>query len=113
SDYSGMLSANLHLTGTIGNPGGSATLLATSGAIHGEPYDRVQAQVNMTDQLVAIQSASLEAGAARINLTADFQHPRDSLTTGRVHAHVQSNQVDLAQIHNVQKQRPNTAGLLQ
>jgi len=112
-DYSGMLSASLHLSGTVGNPRGSATLLATNGAIHGEPYDRVQAQVNLTDQLVTIPNASLESGTARINLTADFQHPRDSLTTGRVHAHVQSNQVDLAQIHNVQKQRPNTAGLLQ
>jgi translocation and assembly module TamB len=113
SDYSGMLSANLHLSGTVGNPRGSATLLATNGAIHGEPFDRVQAQVNLTDQLVTIPNASLESGPARVNLTADFQHPRDSFTTGRVHAHVQSNQVDLTQIRNVQKQRPNTAGLLQ
>jgi translocation and assembly module TamB len=113
SDYSGMLSANLHLSGTVGNPRGSATLFATNGAIHGEPFDRVQAQMNLTDQLVTIQNATLEAGPARVTLTADFQHPRDSFTTGRLHAHVQSNQVDLAQIHNVQKQRPNTAGLLQ
>jgi translocation and assembly module TamB len=113
SDYSGMLSVNLHVTGTVGNPRGSATLLAANGAIHGEPYDRVQGQVILTDQLVTIPSASLESGTARVNLTAEFQHPRDSFTTGRLHAHVQSNQVDLAQIHNVQKQRPNAAGLLQ
>jgi translocation and assembly module TamB len=113
SDYSGMLGANLHLSGTIGNPRGSAGLLVTNGAIYGEPFDRIQAQVNLTDQLVTITNSSLEAGVARVNLTAEFQHPRDSFTTGHVHAHVQSNQVDLAQIHNIQKQRPDTAGLLQ
>ena len=113
NDYSGMLGASLHLSGTIGNPQGSAGLVVTNGAIYGEPFDRIQAQVNLTDQLVTITNASLEAGSARVNLTAEFQHPRDSFTTGRVHAHVQSNQVDLAQIHNVQKQKPDTAGLLQ
>lgn len=113
TDYSGMLSANLHLTGTVGNPRGTASLLVTNGAIHGEPFDRVQAQVNLSDQLVTVSNASLESGPARVNLTAEFQHPHDSFTTGRLHAHVQSNQVDLAQIRNVQKQRPNTAGLLQ
>jgi len=112
-DYSGMLGANLHLSGTIGNPRGSAGLLVTNGAIYGEPFDRIQAQVNLADQLVTITNASLESGAARVTLAAEFQHPRDSFTTGRVHAHVQSNQVDLAQIHNIQKQRPDTAGLLQ
>ena len=112
-DYTGMLSANLRLSGTVGNPIGAGALVVTNGSVHGEPFDRVQAQVNLTDQLVTIPNASLEAGTARVNLTGEFQHPKDSFTTGRLHAHVQSNQVDLARIENVQKQRPNSAGLLQ
>jgi hypothetical protein len=47
-----------------------------------------------------------------VKLTAEFQHPRDSLTTGRLHAHVQSNQVELAQVTALQRQRPNTSGSL-
>lgn len=113
SDYSGALSADVHVGGTIGNPTGQANLLAVNGAIHGEPFDRAQAQVNLSDQLITIPSAFLQSGAARVNLTAEFQHPRDSFSTGRVHAHVQSNQVDLAQIKNVQKQRPDTGGIVQ
>ncbi len=112
TDYSGMLGATLHLSGTIGNPRGSADLMVMNGAIYGEPYDRIHAQVTLADQLVTVTNATLEAGAARVNLNAEFQHPRDSFTTGRVHARVESNQVDLAQIHNVQKQRPDTAGML-
>lgn len=111
--YSGALSVSAHVTGTVGNPRGSASLAVANGAIQGEPFDRIQAQVNLGDQLVTIPAASIASGSARVNLTAEYQHPRDSFTTGRIHAHVQSNQVDLSQIRNLQKQRPNTGGTLQ
>ncbi len=113
ANYSGALSMSAHVAGTVGNPTGTANLQVQNGTVQGEPFDRIEAQVNMADQLITIPAAYITAGPARINLTAEFQHPRDSLTTGRVHAHVQSNQVDLAQFRNLQKQWPNTAGQLQ
>jgi translocation and assembly module TamB len=111
--YSGALNMTAHVTGTVGNPTGTANLQAQNGTVQGEPFDRIEAQVNMADQLITIPAAYMTAGPARINMTAEYQHPRDSLTTGRVHAHVQSNQVELAQFHSLQKQWPNTAGQLQ
>ena len=111
--YSGALNMTAHVTGTVGNPTGTANLQAQNGTVQGEPFDRIEAQVNMADQLITIPAAFLTAGPARINLTAEYQHPRDSLTTGRVHAHVQSNQVELAQFRSLQKEWPNTAGQLQ
>ena len=38
--------------------------------------------MNLTDQLVTVPSAFVQLGAARLNLTGQFQHPRDSFTTG-------------------------------
>jgi translocation and assembly module TamB len=111
--YSGALSMSAHVTGTLGNPTGTANLVASTGTVQGEPFDRIEAQVNMADQLITIPAAYVTAGPARINLATEFQHPRDSWTTGRVHAHVQSNQVELAQFRNLQKQWPNTVGQLQ
>ncbi|HLG97016.1 MAG TPA: translocation/assembly module TamB domain-containing protein [Bryobacteraceae bacterium] len=113
TNYSGALTANVQVNGTVGNPTGSAELAVTNGALYGEPFDRIQARVNLADQLVTIPAATLEAGSARVNLTAEYQHPRDSFTTGQLHAHVQSNAVDLAQLRALQKQRPNTGGTLQ
>lgn len=110
--YSGALSVSAHVTGAIGNPRGSANLEVTNGAIEGEPFDRVQAQVSLAGQLVTIPAASIASGPARVSLTAEYQHPRDSFTTGRIHARLQSNEVDLARIQNLQKQRPNTGGML-
>jgi translocation and assembly module TamB len=111
--YSGQLSANLNIQGTLGNPRGSGTLTVAAGAIEGQPFDLAQAQVDLTDQSITIPSASIQAGAARVNLTGEFQHPRDSFTTGQLRANVQSTQVDLAQLTAVQKQRPHTSGIVQ
>jgi autotransporter translocation and assembly factor TamB len=113
ADYSGALSATLHIGGTMGNPTGAVNVVAMDGMLVGERFDRMQAQINLTDQLVTIPGASLEAGSARVNLTGEFRHPRDSFTTGQVHAHVQSNQIDLAQLRKLQQERPNTTGMLQ
>ena len=113
ADYSGALSANVNVSGTVGNPLGTADLLLAKGTIQGEPFDVIQARVNMADQLITIPAAHAAAGAARLDLTADFQHPRESFTSGRLHAHVQSSQVNLAQFRTVQKELPNSAGEIQ
>jgi translocation and assembly module TamB len=113
ADYSGALSATVHVGGTVGNPTGAANVQVANGTILSEPFDRLQAQANLSDQLVTIPSAFLASGSSRVDLTAEFQHPRDSFTTGQLHAHVQSNAVDLAQLCNLQKRRPNTGGTLQ
>ena len=112
SGYSGALTLDANVGGTIGNPSGVANLQVLNGTMKDEPFDRVQARVNLSDQLVTIPAASINAGPAQVNLTAEFRHPRDSFTTGQLHAHVQSNQVNLEQIRTLQRQRPNTAGLL-
>ncbi len=67
----------------------------------------------MADQLITIPAAHAASGAARLDLTADFQHPRESFTSGRLHARVQSSQMNLAQFRTVQKELPNSAGEIQ
>ena len=111
--YSGQLTANLNINGTLGNPGGSGTLTVIGGSIASQPFDRAQAQVILVDQLLTIPAASIQAGTARVNLTAQYQHPRDSFTTGHLRANIQNTQVDLAQLTALQKQRPHTSGLVQ
>ena len=90
--FSGALTAAVHLAGTIGNPSGSVGLHAANGALRGEPFDRLDAQVGLTDRLATIQSASLVAGNSRVDLTGTFQHPRESFTQGLIHANLRTNQ---------------------
>ena len=95
--YSGVLTAYALVGGTVGNPQGNMNLQVSQGTLDGQPFDRIQAQVNMTDRLVTIPAAYLVWGASRVDLTGEFRHPRESFTTGTVRAHLQSNQVNLAQ----------------
>ena len=113
SGYSGQLNGNARVTGTFGNPRGAASFVVTNGTIQGQPFDRAEAQVNLTDQLIAVPTAFVQLGPARVNFTAQFQHPRNSFTRGQLRAYVQSNQINLAQVNQLQKQRPNTAGSIQ
>jgi translocation and assembly module TamB len=109
-DASGALSANAQIAGTIGNPQGSANLTAGSGQIEGQPFDSIRAQVNLSDQLVTIPSATLVSGPAHIDLSASYHHPRDSFSTGNLEARIASNQVQLAQLQPLLKQRQGLAG---
>jgi translocation and assembly module TamB len=88
--YSGALSASIRITGTYGNPIGSATLQAANGALDGEPFNRIQVQARMADQLAAIPAAYFEGPAGRVDLSAEFHHPRESFSTGQIQAHVRS-----------------------
>jgi translocation and assembly module TamB len=107
---SGVMNMTAQLSGTIGNPRGSANLTATNGAIYDQPYDRLEAQVNVADQLVTIPSATLTAGPSRLELNASFQHPRDSFKSGMIEAHLRSNEVQLAQFQKLVEQVPGLAG---
>jgi translocation and assembly module TamB len=111
--YSGALSVTAHASGTLGNPLGAATLAVTNGTIDNEPFDQLQAKLNLTDRLVSTPDAYITAGTARIDLSAELQHPRESFTTGSLHATVKSTPVDLARFQNALKQWPGTSGQAQ
>lgn len=106
----GALEATANVSGTVGNPGGTVNVTAVNGKLYDQPYDRLQAQVNLADQLVTLQNAYLTSGAARLDLNASFRHPRDSFKTGNIQAHVVSNQIDLAQFQQFVKQTPGLGG---
>ncbi len=113
SGYSGQLSANVGVGGTLGNPTGSGSLVVTSGTLQGQPFDRAEAQANLTDQLLTVPAAFIQLGPARVNLKGEFRHPRDSFSMGQLRADIQSDRIDLAQFSALQKRRPNTAGVVQ
>ena len=80
--YSGALSAQATIGGTVGNPTGQADITVVNGTLEDQPFDRLQARVNLADQLVTIPGATLTSGPAQVRLTAEFRHPRDSFTSG-------------------------------
>jgi translocation and assembly module TamB len=108
--YSGALSANAQIGGTVSNPQGTATLEVRKGKVDNEPFDRIEARVNLADQLVTIPAAYMQTPGGRADLSAEFHHPRDSFSTGTIHSHVKADIIDLRQLTGLRKPLPESAG---
>ena len=109
----GTLNATAQISGTVGNPRGNANLTVANGTAYDEHFDRLAADVDLSDQLVRLSQAQLTAGTARIDLNGTFQHPRDSISTGAIEAHLASNQVSLDQFKAIAQKQPGLTGTLQ
>jgi translocation and assembly module TamB len=108
----GALTADIHLAGTVGSPTGSADLAVANGTLEGEPFDSLTARANMTQQSIDVPSLALVAGASRLDAAAHYRHAVNDLENGSLQAHVASNQVQLAQLQALVKNRPGLRGTL-
>src|SRR5581483_1803151 len=70
--YSGAVTADAHVGGTLGNPSGTVSLNVGKGTIREEPFDEIRADVQMTDQRIAIPAAYIASESERVNLAAEF-----------------------------------------
>ena len=110
---SGNLNADVHIAGTYGNPLGSASLQVVNGSLYQQPFDRLYANVALTDQLITLSNLELAAAGGSINANGTFQHPRDSFTVGHAQFHVATRNVQLANIRPLQQNSPGAAGAIQ
>jgi len=109
----GNLKADVAINGTYGDPLGSATLEAVNGSAYEQPFQRLYAQVNLSDQLIKLSNLELDAAGGRLNVNGTFQHPRDSFTTGHAQFHVASSNVQLANIVPLQRENAGVAGAIE
>jgi translocation and assembly module TamB len=109
----GALTAQANITGTIGNPQGTADLSVARGTLYQESFDTLQASIRFSDRLIDLPSARIVAGAATLELKGSYAHPSDSLNTGRIQAQVTGSNLALAQLQTAQKRHPGLAGTIQ
>ena len=110
---SGNLNADVHINGTYGDPLGSASLEVVNGSAYQQPFQRLYANIGLSDQLVTLSNLELDAAGGRVNLNGTFQHPRDSFTVGHAQFHLASSNVQLANVKPLQNQNAGIAGLVQ
>ena len=108
----GALTADAHVTGTIGSPSGTADLTVAKGTLEGEPFDNLSAHTVMSERSIDVPALQWTAGPSRIDANATFQHPVNDLSRGNLRAHVASNQVQIAQFQSLVKDRPGLRGIV-
>jgi translocation and assembly module TamB len=72
--YAGAVTADANIGGTVGNPNGQATIAMTNGTLQDQPFDRLDAKINLSDQLVTIPNATLKSGPASTGEHEDRPH---------------------------------------
>ena len=110
---SGDINLQAHVSGTVGDPQGSATFQVSNGMVYGQPFDLVQGKLTYGGQQVAIPALTIESGMARANLSATFQHPPGIFSDGTIRLHLDTNPVSLAQLQLLKKQTLGLNGDIQ
>lgn len=108
----GAVTADVHIDGTYGNPLGGASLQVVNGTAYEQSFNRLYAQVNLRDRLIALSPLELNAPAGKIDLTGTFQHPPDSFTAGHAQFTLTTTNVQLADIRMLQKQNVGAGGTI-
>ena len=108
----GILTADIHVTGTMGSPAGSAQFSVVSGTARGEPFDSLTGRAVMSANAIEVPAVTLVAGPSRVDAQATYRHVTNDLRNGTLQLHVASSQVQLAQFQALVKGRPGLRGIL-
>ena len=103
----------VRLNGTLGNPQGTVHLAASNGEVNGQTFDKVDASIDLADQLVRLVSLDVTAQTAHLQASGTYAHPRYSLVMGHAQVHVSGTGVQLSQIDLLEKQHPGISGAVQ
>ncbi len=109
----GTLTATVQVNGTIGNPLAKADLTAVKGTILDEPFDRLTAHADYTENSIALSNGQIIAGPKQIQFTANYTHSPRILDQGRVQFQVSSNDMPLEKIEASYRERPDATGMVQ
>lgn len=112
-DFEGTLNATLALSGTYGDPRGTAEINALKGAVLGEPFDRLEARAQYAGNVLTVPSLRLESGTARLEMSGTYQHRADDLMNGAASLQVASNRIALEQFPVLRQRWPGLAGVLE
>ena len=110
---SGAATADVHVTGTFGDPVGAATLQVINGSISRQPFSNVFAKVDLSHQLITLSRLEIDTAGGKISANGSFQHPADSFTTGHAQLQLTTDRVQLAAVEMLAKQNAGVAGVIQ
>jgi translocation and assembly module TamB len=111
---SGALTADVHISGTVGSPVGDVHFSAMKGAIDGTPFDVIQGRATLTQTSIVVPALEYTAGAARLEASGTYQHAVNQLDQGTFRAQVTGSQLPLSRgVSGVFSLQANGSGVVQ
>jgi translocation and assembly module TamB len=109
----GTFAVNAQVSGTLAEPRAGASLTISNGSAYQQSFNRLQASITYSNELIDVAQFRLEDGGNNVELSGSFEHPPSDLRQGRIQFRVRSNQLQLARFHAVQQAKPGLAGTLE
>jgi translocation and assembly module TamB len=103
----GKIATSAHLGGTLGDLDGTGKISLAKGVAWGEPYDSAVADVAMHGQEIDASNAVLMLHGARIAGNGGYD-----MSSGRLHGHIEGDNLVLSKFRTVAKANPNVDGTL-
>ena len=107
---SGMLSATLHLSGSIESPLVSGNVEAVNVDAYGEHADAVRGEITYSPTGIEVSSGEVRSGSARIRGDISYNHPANDWKDGSLRFDISSAQLTLERIRHVQDFRQGLGG---
>ena len=113
----GGLAVSARVNGTVESPTGNADITVTAGVAYDEPFDRLQATLEYSRQLIAVRQVRLTAGPAQISGSASFEPTRpatgaDQFRDGRLQFQIVTNDMSVQRFRFLRRQRPDIMGVV-
>ncbi len=103
----GILAANGHVAGTLGNLAGGATVSLRNGVAYNQPFDAVTANVAVQGQQVTATTLQVRAQGVQVDGNGSY-----NLTSKHIQAHLQGNSIRLSNLKCVQQAKTPLDGVL-
>jgi len=103
----GTITTNANLHGTFDNLNGSGNIALTNGVAYGEPYEAVNVDLSVQGQDFEASQVSLRLHGMTIAGNGGYD-----LTSKKLHAHIEGNNLQLSKFKTFQKQNINADGVV-
>jgi translocation and assembly module TamB len=109
----GTLNASAQVSGTLGDPRASGQIEVIKGAVSGEAFDRLTANINYDARQIEASAGQLTVGTRRATFDLVFDHSPGVLDAGRLRFSLDTNTLPLDQFVSLAKLQPDLRGTAQ
>ncbi len=109
---SGSATTDVQLNGTYGNPLGQAQVQVIDGSIYRQPFSKFAARVNLADQLMTLSQLEIDTAQGKISSHGSFRHSRDSFMRGQAQVQLAIEDVQLAHVEALVRQKTGIGGAI-
>jgi translocation and assembly module TamB len=108
----GDVNADVRITGTYGNPVGHVAIHASEGEAYGQPFERLNARLSLSDQLAHLDTLEVVTPGGTLSANGSFRHAADTMTSGRAEVQISTNSIELSTLNALQQSSPGIAGVV-